>query len=249
MVDTKKIESKASLSDEIIPRYIKYDEYEKELKENKSQEKIPENKVIDIIETKASLEKNAEKTKTKAFSKWNVFKHDVDDKIRKTLKANPTIRVMLKADYTIYPIDLPIEGKTVFFKGRRYKLDGYEHRLYELQGIQCIFVDVNDSRPLDLSHKYTNPAYDAREFCSLFDSKAINDLMAGLENEEKLDKMYYVGLITLGISALAVLILWGVIKPDWQKMLESVIGIAHSAANAVQNSGAGSSTGQTITGR
>lgn len=238
-------------SDDIIPKYINEEKYKLDNTENNPQIKASDNKIVDIIETRESLKDN-EKTSKKIFSKWNIFKNNMDDKFRNVTKSNRTIRVMIKADYTIYPIDLPIDGKTVFFKGRRYKLDGYEHRLYEIQGIQCIFVDVNDSRPLELSHKYTNPSYDAREFCSLFDSKAINDLMAGIESEEKLDKMYYVGLITLGVSALAVVILMGWVEPDWQKIIHGIANMAQSASDVIQqsaNSGTGSSTGETISGR
>ena len=234
------------VSNEVIPRHIKNEEYNSESIENRSQEKIPENKVLDIIETKEILEQYEKKSKKKVFSKWNIFKHKANDKVRSLVRASPTIRVMLKADYTIYPIDLPIEGKTVLFKGRRYKLDGYEHRLYELQGLQCIFVDVNDSRPLELSHKYTNPAYDAREFCSLFDSKAIQDLMSGIMDAQKLDKMYMVSVIGIGLTGLCVLILWGIIKPDWQRLLEGVVNMAQTAASQISQST--TSTGQTISG-
>jgi len=229
-----------SCTNDTIPRYIRNENYDKEFEISK--EKEITNKVLDILETKDELKKS----EIKIFSKWSMFKHKLNNKIRKITKSNRTIRVMLKADYTIYPIDLPINGKTVSFNGRRYKLDGYEHRLYEIQDVQCIFVDVNDARPLDLSHKYTNPSYDAREFGSLFDSKAIQDLMAGIESENKLDKMYYIGIITLAVSGLSVAILMGWIKPDWQKMIEGIVNVAQSAAIAIQTPGTGS---QTITGR
>lgn len=235
-------------NDEIIPRYTNEEDYKKEANENISKETTSGNKILDIIETKESLEQYNKQNKRKTFSKWNIFKHKVNNKVRSITKSTPTIRVMLKADYTIYPLDLPIDGKTVLFKGRRYKLDGYEHRLYELQGLQCIFVDVNDSRPLDLTHKYTNPAYDAREFCSLFDGKAIQDLMSGIESEQHLDKIYQLTAVGVGATLLVIAILWGVVEPEWQKSLKDVIEMAKiTAVNIQQSVSSGSS--EIISGR
>ena len=220
-------------SNEIIPKHIKIDVSDEEHKENKSLEKEPDNILIDRFDTKADLKKIVSKSKDLPFSKWNIFKRKAINKINVSMGRKRTIRVMVKSDYTIYPIDLEIDGKTVYYKGRRFKLDGYEHRIYELQGLPCLFVDVNDARPIELSHQYTNVAYDAREFCALFDAKAIQDLMSGINQSEQLNKMLLLSIVTLCATLLAVGILWGTIQPDWQKNLDIAVALAKAAMQQV----------------
>ena len=231
----------------VILPHIDIDKSNQELIDNNSNATPSVNKVLDIIELNNALKENADITKTKVFSWWNRFKHKLNSRVREKLKMPATIRLMVKSDYTIYPMDMPIEGKTVSFKNRKYKLDGYEHRLYELEGIVCIFVDVNDARLLELSHKYANPAYDAREFSSLLESKAYTELLSGNNEKEKLDKIYILVLIGLGLTALVAAMMWGFIKPDWQKIIAGLQFAAQAAQTVVQNTG--TAPAQIITGR
>lgn len=215
-----------------IPEYIKPEDGKEDIVSS-LEKSLNENELL--------LERLAQKDKLSAeekliYGKWNRFRYNTDETFRRLFKKPKTIMVFIRSDTSVYPIELEIDGKTVKFgKGRRFKLDGYESRIYDLNGRQTIFVDINDARLLSLSHKTTNPAYDSREFCTLFDTKIAKELLGDLTNENKLDRMWYLILAIAGLSLFTILILWGVIKPEWMKELHQLFMNAASTANTIIN--------------